>query len=412
MRSTWFSPPESPSRPISASKVRNTLLDCQSLCGSSLSQIRMGPYRKMMDALRALVFLALLVLALLNQALAATGPIRIAKDFPHSFQYQSGERFFSMGDTAYFLIAQPTNVIARFIDSRRDHQFNFIRMMPMARRHWAFGGTPRKPDYTVINQTAMQKLDWVFDYAASKGMNIELIIFGYEVEQGEGLWANPTNQNFWIDTLVKRYQDRPNLFMWTVANEFERYPDGRYGFSPADVEWAKAVAARIRRTDPTHPIGAHPSVWITKDNPFSKYGDFTQRRPQVVWPLWEDSFIDLNVTQNNEGVQPRTWGNFTPNQRGITYYSTNWQGVDYPVSWTSNGWDFEAAGMEDCIAEDWAHGKPVLNTEFGYQRTNQVASQATACRRVSLRPFRPSGKRPGKSRLPEPIFPPVTLIQR
>jgi hypothetical protein len=23
--------------------------------------------------------------------------------------------------------------------------------------------------------------------------------------------------------------------------------------------------------------------------------------------------------------------------------------------------------MEDCIAEDWAHGKPVLNTEFGYQ---------------------------------------------
>jgi hypothetical protein len=87
----------------------------------------------------------------------------------------------------------------------------------------------------------------------------------------------------------------------------------------------------------------------------------------VVWPLWENSFIDLNITQNNEGVQPRTWGNFTPNQRGITYYSTNWQGVDYPVRWTTNGWDFEAAGMEDCIAEDWARGKPVLNTEFGYQ---------------------------------------------
>src|SRR5512140_899286 len=323
--------------------------------------------RRMMNVLRSPVSLALLVLVLLDHALAATGPIRIAKDFPHSFQYQSGERCFPMGDTAYFLIAQPTNVIARFIDSRRAHQFNFIRMMPMARGDWAFGGTPGKPDYTAINQTAMQKLDWVFDYAAIKGMNIELIIFGYEREQGEGLWANATNQNFWIDTLVKRYQDRPNLFMWTVANEFERYPDGKYSFSPADVEWAKAVAARIRHTDTTHPIGAHPSVWITKDDPFSKYGDFTQRRPQVVWPLWEDSFIDLNITQNNEGVQPRTWGNFTPTQRGITYYSTNWQGADYPVSWTTHGWDFEAAGMEDCIAEDWAHGKPVLNTEFGYQ---------------------------------------------
>ena len=153
-----------------------------------------------MKALRSPVSLTLLVLVLLNHALAATGPIRIAKDYPHSFQYQSGERFFPMGDTAYFLIAQPTNVIARFIDSRRAHQFNFIRMMPMARGHWAFGGTPRKPDYTVINQTAMQKLDWVFDYAASKGMNIELIIFGYEVEQGEGLWANATTSE-----LLDRY---------------------------------------------------------------------------------------------------------------------------------------------------------------------------------------------------------------
>lgn len=272
-----------------------------------------------------------------------------------------------MGDTAYFLIAQPTNVIAHFIDTRRAHRFNFVRMMPMARGHWAFGGTPRKPDYTVINETAMRKLDWVFDDAAAKGMNIELILFGYEVAQGEGLWANVTHQNYWIDTLVTRYRDRPNLFMWTVANEFERYPDGQYRYGAGDVEWVKTVAARIRRHDLTHPIGAHPSVWITKDDPFQEYKDFLQRRPQVVWPLWEDSLIDLNVTQNNEGVQPRTWGNFTPTQRGITYYPTHWQGAYYPVSWTEDGWDFEAAGMEDCIAEDWAHGKPVLNTEFGYQ---------------------------------------------
>lgn len=298
---------------------------------------------------------------------AATGPIRIAADFPHSFQYQSGERFFPMGDTAYFLIAQPTNVIARFIDSRRAHQFNFIRMMPMARGHWTFGGTPRQPNYSLINEGAMRKLDWVFDYAAAKEMNIELILFGYEVEQGEGLWARQKEQDAWIDLLVKRYKDRPNLFMWTVANEFERYPDGKYVYSKSDVEWVKAVAARIRRTDTTHPIGAHPSVWITKDDPFQKYGSFTQRRPQVVWPLWENSLIDLNVTQNNEGVQPRTWGNYTPTNRGLTYYSTNWQGANYPVTWTSNGWEFEAAGMEDCIAEEWAHDKPVLNTEFGYQ---------------------------------------------
>ena len=47
---------------------------------------------------------------------------------------------------------------------------------------------------------------------------------------------------------MKRYKDQPNLFMWTVANEFERYPDGRYSFSAGDVEWVKAVAAQIRRS--------------------------------------------------------------------------------------------------------------------------------------------------------------------
>jgi hypothetical protein len=86
-----------------------------------------------------------------------------------------------------------------------------------------------------------------------------------------------------------------------------------------------------------------------------------------VWPLWEGGDVNLNVTQNNEGVQPRIWGDIAGGGRGLTYYSTNWQGVDYPVTWTATGWDFEAAGLEDCVAEDWARGKPVLNTEFGYQ---------------------------------------------
>ena len=307
---------------------------------------------------------------------AATGPILIDPDYPHSFCYQSGERFFPMGDTAYGLVGRPRDVIAHYIDVRRAHKFNFIRMTAGAEGNWPFGGTPTEPDYMTINQPAMQKLDWVFDYAASKGMNIELIVFGYDSGSGAKLWANPVHENFWIDTLVERYKDRPNLFMYTVANEFERYPNGRYSYSPSDVEWAKAVAARIRALDAVHPIGAHPSHWITEDKPFLTYNGFTQRRPQVVWPLWATGPVNLNVTQNNEGVHPRTWGNLDGGRRGLTYYPTNWQGVEYPVQWTATGWDFEGAGMEDCIAEDWAHGKPVLNTEFGYQYEPGVRDMA------------------------------------
>jgi hypothetical protein len=305
---------------------------------------------------------------------ATTGPIIIDPEFPHSFRYQSGERFFPMGDTAYFLIAQPTDVIARFIDVRRAHKFNFIRVMAMADRFWPFGGTPGKPEYSLINETAMRKWDWVFDYAAARGMKIELILWGYGVSGGEGLWASPTNQKFWIEALVNRFKNRPNLLMFTIANEFERYPDGQYQYHPADVEWARGVAARIRALDVVHPIGCHPSVWITDQDPankgprpFATYKGFTQRPPQVVWPLWDGSAVNLNVTQNNEGMQPRTWGDLGGSRSGLTYYPTNWQGGDYPVNWTATGWEFEAAGLEDCLAEDRAHGKPVLNTEFGYQ---------------------------------------------
>jgi len=305
---------------------------------------------------------------------AATGPILIDPTYPHSFCYQSGERFFPMGDTAYYLIAQPTNVISRYIVSRRAHQFNFIRVMGMAEGFWPFGGTPRDPQYTAINETALQKWDWVFDYAAAQGMNIELIIWGYGVAGGEGLWGSQSNQDFWIRTLVNRYRGRPNLLMYTVANEFERYPDGQYRFGPADVEWARGVAARIRELDSVHPIGCHPSVWITDQDapdqgprPYATYRGFTQRPPQVVWPLWEGSAINLAVTQNNEGAQRRSWDNLDGARRGLTYHPTIWQGIAYPVRSTPTGWEFEAAGLEDCMTADWDHGKPVLNLEFGYQ---------------------------------------------
>src|SRR5262245_3687204 len=275
---------------------------------------------------------------------AAAGPIVVDPDYPHSFRYRGGERFFPMGDTAYFLLGRPNEVITHFIDVRRKHKFNFIRVMAMADGFWPFGGTPAKPDYTVVDEHALAKLDWVFDYAAEKGMSIELILWGYGVAGGEGLWASETNQNFWVDTLVKRYRERPNLFLFTIANEFERYPDGMYQYHAADVDWARRVAARIRKLDAVHPIGCHPSVWITDQDtadrgprPFAAYQAFTQRRPQVVWPLWDGSDVNLNVTQNNEGVQRRTWGSLDGGGRGLTYYPTDWQGVEFPVKWTTTG---------------------------------------------------------------------------
>src|SRR6185436_11970999 len=128
-----------------------------------------------------------------------------------TFLHQSGERFFPMGDTAYFLMGRPADVIARYIDVRRAHKFNFIRMMAVSDGFWPFGGTPDKPDYTVVDEAALKKMDWVFDYAAARGMNIELILWGYGVAGGEGLWLRPSDQDCWIRTLVNRLKHRENV---------------------------------------------------------------------------------------------------------------------------------------------------------------------------------------------------------
>src|SRR5262245_22610542 len=83
------------------------------------------------------------------------GPIVIDKEYPQSFvQKNNGEHFFPMGDTAYFLMGRPTDAIAHYIDVRRKHGFNFIRIMASGDGFWPFGGTPGKPDYTVIDEAA------------------------------------------------------------------------------------------------------------------------------------------------------------------------------------------------------------------------------------------------------------------
>jgi len=211
----------------------------------------------------------------------------------------------------------------------------------------------------------------LFDYSESKGMNIELILWTYGAKGGNKMWGNSRYENFWIDTLVNRYKNRKNLFMYTITNEFERYPDGVYSFSSSDVEWVKNIAQRIRSIDPVHVIGAHPSHWISQippHNKFNTYNGFTQKLPQVVWPLWENSAINVYNVQNNQGVQKTYWGRCSDSKSGCAVYEpTEWQGMNYPATWTRAGWDVEGAGMEDSIAEDWLHGRPVINTEFGYQ---------------------------------------------
>jgi hypothetical protein len=296
---------------------------------------------------------------------SAPGFIRIDPERPTTFRFDNGDWFFPMGDTAYKLLVQDEKAIREFFEIRRRSRFNFVRVIVVCDpRFWLFGGDPQKPDFTRFNIETMRKLDRVFETARACGMNLELIIYGYD-PLNVSLWTDVAAQDRLVDYLVRRYAAFPNLFLWDVANEFERYADGRYRFEPSDVGWARSVCARIRARDAFgHPTGVHCSHWTTETGGL-RYRDHVNGPFQSVWPLWSDANeVTTFVTQNNTGLEvPERKRRHNPGDATVL----EWQGDAYRRTWTAAGWEFEAAGLEDFIADDWARGKPVLNLEFGYQ---------------------------------------------
>ena len=287
------------------------------------------------------------------------GFIRIDPSYPRSFKFDNGERFFPFGDTSYGLMGASWEVIARYIDSRSEHGFNFIRFPAAAPGFWPFGGSEHEPDFSTIDEASMEKLDWVFDYAASRNINIELIMWGYDGPGGNGMWGDAAAEELWVDTLVRRYKDRSNLFMWTVTNEIERYPDGAYEYAPSDAAWVRDVAARVRSIDPVHAVGAHAAAGLAHD-------------PLVVWPLWEGSDVSVHNVFNRTGQLESSRTTCPTGFLGANHFTTEWEGYTHVPVWDGAGWDFDAPGIEDGIAEDWLRGKPVINTEFGYQAEDDV----------------------------------------
>lgn len=353
-----------------------------------------------------LVFVA--VIPLINKALRPpVAPPKVERlvqpfiiidpEYPHSFKYTDGRRFFPMGDTAYCLTDESEADISAYFASRREHGFNFVRVVAFCGDSWPFGGTETNPDFTTINQDVYDNLDFIFEEAAATTpvINIELILWFHDDDTAN--WDEDINVQYdWVDNLTQRYRNRPNLFMWTVTNEFERYPDNvDYTYDEGDVNWAKQIASRIKSYDLIHAIGVHPSVWIQYYNGghvhsicdpcrYPEKNGTESVAPQVVWPLWENSDVSLYITQNNEGVHHQSWFsddppgncNGVPDWYGNCYDPVTWPfdgGTYYPVSYGSEGWIFEGAGLEDSVAEDWWHEdssfqvKPVLDTEFGYQ---------------------------------------------
>ena len=283
------------------------------------------------------------------------GFIGIHPDNPYAFAYADGTPFFPMGDTCYGLYTDSPITPAlrtQYLKTRRSQRFNFVRLGVIHSpthgqtdpTYWPWGGTPKKPDLDRLNPPFFRGLDVVLAEMQAVGMNAELIVLNYYQPPFTNVRAwTPRRQRQWLRYIIARYAAFPNLFLWTIANEYETHPDGRYRLDlPDDPDWARETARFIKQHDPyRHLVTVHPVISAstrgqTPNDPFDppwRIGEF----------FGKDEAIDVLSQQTGQSGKGVVWDQ------------------------QFQCWTGDAPDLVGSLHADRKYGRPVLNTENGYE---------------------------------------------
>jgi len=283
------------------------------------------------------------------------GFIRVHVENPYAFAHADGTPFFPMGDTCYGLFDDsPITPALRdaYLKTRRGQRFNFVRMTvghSEARAatntaFWAWGGTAQKPDLDRFNPVFFRAFDNLMRQLRASGMNVELILLNFYRRPftDTNLWT-ATRERQWLRYVIARYGAFDNVFLWTIANEYETHPDGRYRLdSPGDVEWAKATARFIKANDPhRHLVTVHPVISA------SRRGESPRAPFDPPWRIGEffgeEDAISVLSQQTGQSGDGTTWD-------------------EKLQCWTGDSTTLVAS-----LSADRRFKKPVLNTENGYE---------------------------------------------
>lgn len=284
------------------------------------------------------------------------GFIGIHPNNPYVFAYSDGSPYFPMGDTCYGLFDDSpitAELRAKYLKTRREQNFNFVRLSVGHSPHraaaepgkyWAFGGTPDRPDLDRYNPTFFRLFDELLDQMRAAGMNAELLTLNlYRRPFTDPKVWTPERERQWLRYLTARYSSFSNIFMWTIANEYETHPDGKYRLDiPEDPNWAKATGRFIKEHDPyRHPVSVHPVVSASTKDP-------SPRAPfDPPWRIGE-------FFGDSEGIDVLS------QQTGQQGEGTLWD--EKLLSWTG-----DSVTLVDSVRADRRYQKPVLNTENGYE---------------------------------------------
>lgn len=283
------------------------------------------------------------------------GRIGIHPDNPYSFAHQDGTPFFPMGDTNYGLFDDTPitqAVKTAYLEKRRSQNFNFVRMeVGHSHEHakadpsyWAWGGSPAQPDLDRFNPDYFRKFDSLMFQMQKVGMNSELILLNfYRLPFTDTTQWTHRRERQWIRYLISRYGAFDNLFMWTISNEYETHPEGKYWLdSVADVSWAKRTSAYIRQSDAgRHLVTVHPVVSSSTSggNPRAPF--------ELPWRI--GGFFGTDSTIN------------------VLSHQTGQSGTGVLWDKTCECWMGDDPQLTASVLKDRVYKKPVINTENGYE---------------------------------------------
>ena len=242
------------------------------------------------------------------------------------------------------------------------------------RRRVPLGGTPQSPDYDRLNPAYFQRYEKILGELKQRNVYAEIIVFNlYEIPFKDPAVWTPAREELWGRYVVSRLSAYRTVFLWTIAQEYERYPAGRYRYDPADDDWVRRMARLIRETDPHgHPVTVHP------------VGD--GGKPGEV----AEVLMEGGVMGTRFGPGP---------ELDVLSHQHNSYGTAAWVPEPAPGhWDGPGAGVEKAVWADRKFGKPVINTEYGYEGLpggdvdfNQQTHGPDKCRRAAWRIFTAGG---------------------
>ena len=211
------------------------------------------------------------------------------------FRYESGEPVFLYGDTTYnlFGMAHCDKPVSAFLQRRAAQGFNLLRVrLPISpyhppegyskwetRRTWPWGGSEQVPRFDRFNLDYFRSVDAVIQEAEGLGVGLEMIMeaWGFEYPFNRRSLFVPEWEALWMRYLLARYDAYSCVYIWTLMNEYEYYPDGDWRYNPVADRWAIRVGRDVRR------VGGHGHVIAVHNGPrMPTFAKRFEQAPEVI----------------------------------------------------------------------------------------------------------------------------------